>query len=450
MHFRKVGEEKPPVFQKADEGLFYKRQAEKWETLTLQLETITPVLGGGADAGQPDLLWPFRPRAIRNGIKHWWWLLYRHQYHDQKLPIFEDMAAIWGAASTHDQDSSAKARIRVSITDPGRVVPYDEDYRNYGRYMYALFGAKSANGSPPSKLVLPGAKFLVKVQISRQLKEQQREQVLKAIQWWLCFGGVGARTSRGLGKLKLINRNERNVSAVGRAITNDIPKGHDIQPFDGDGNTEEDKILDLLGKYKDFRQSREGHRGRGQSHWPKADIVRDRTGFNDKAVHTPRWLLAEIGDTRNRTPVEFRCILPEVLFGAPVEVGIGTGGTRQSAFLDFMTEERPLERFSSPLIFGFVPDPDGKLRPAALVLRIGTDFVKLKPAVRIRWKENGGDKTTCLPYGSWWPNWGGGEQYKEDAKALTAQIKPCAKYGGMTPLDAFRKFLEFMNKQKQK
>ena len=238
-----------------------------WHSVKLELQTITPVYGGGTTAGEPDMLLPFRPRAVKNSLRHWWWLLNRHkpEYKGKSDLLYQDMTAIWGGASDKDGESQrAKVRVRVEVNpiNEDKVMPYmpyrisrHKDTQQLrlqttieAHHFYALWmlkpketklpdlhaklqaikdspghacatsGKKFAEklakipglfvdeDMPVKSIVLPGIDWSLSMDMAQSLTLEQKIQVKDSLQAWLMLGGIGARTTRGLGRSILKKR----------------------------------------------------------------------------------------------------------------------------------------------------------------------------------------------------------------------------------------------------
>ena len=475
-------------------------------SITLHLTTITPVYGGGTQAGAVDLLVPFRPRAIKNGIRHWWWLLNRHDDNYLVTPsgdseadkakqaekskmLYEDMVAIWGGAAEESQGEPVgkTANVSVEVSKAGNVktAPFaaykiTEDKKTKSLALtdemivpwgYALFGARGARASvgtshstilrplktlidkdwedskanpiPPAAtfaqyfdkkwmkdlceqddlfkaerldgidvkkkphwLVLPGATVNLTLRW-HFLDDSQKVQVHLALAFWLVFGGVGARTARGLGKLQW----DKDKFNAWRLVKTEIDARGESRmrlvapPFGWKGNAEhaEKSLIWLVDQYKAFRQERND--GRKRSHWQKAEIIRRKTGM--------RWRI------HAAQPHHGTDLLPELLFGAPIIVHFkqpsreeSSAGASSEPFdteLTFTENDaaKPFNRYASPLHFGCVNTASGDANvwhPKVLYLDGSEDFAHRKLAVRIKRPGPDGVKVADISAGRWWPD----------------------------------------------
>lgn len=172
-------------------------KVETWQSYSCKL--VTPMYGGGVEAGEVDAEMPIRASEIRGQLRFWW----RIACCDASLSsqeMFKREVEIWGGiGSTGDkkevQAKASKVEVRVicpkvtarhfkpstSESDPG--------------IKYA-FGSAAINGV---------AEWLTDYEFTLQLRfpESVGDEVMAALRWWASFGGVGARTRRGFGAVNL-------------------------------------------------------------------------------------------------------------------------------------------------------------------------------------------------------------------------------------------------------
>jgi CRISPR-associated protein Cmr1 len=382
---------------------------QRWTTLfDLELETVTPVYGGGSHAGRPDLLVPFRPRAIKNAIRHWWWLLNRHrpEYLGQSgaKRLHEDLLAIWGGVDTAGLGKPARVRVSVELKDPDLVLRHCFTYLPYQErsgiarqkfddpWLYALFGAKgrlspdvrwdrlmaashplrqpnqtlrrlnegsqSVFSEPPADLLAPGLGFRLIVECDDSAAVQA---VRSSVRAWLAFGGVGARTSRGLGRLRIAG-----VQGEGGSKADMLASLPAIEEQLGIGNNTWRSTQPMtpmaswefaLENYRAFRQLRlptrlrpAGARSPGRSCWPKSDVVRsltrekhDERGVRHGIIHKA------VPSGEQRLDADVIWPVPEIYFGAPiiVQYAAGAGDPHNVQILPARSHGAPLERFAS-------------------------------------------------------------------------------------------------------
>ncbi len=374
---------------------------DTWHSLRLNLETVTPVYGGATTAGEPDLLLPFRPRAIKNGLRHWWWMLNRHkpEYKDDGVKLYQDMTAIWGGASDKNSDSQ-RAKVRVSIEaqplNLNNKIQSKECERTLGYVLWMSLQAELAESG--ATLVKPGYRFLIQIEIDKTL-DKDLPQLNSVINAWLHLGGIGARSSRGLGKVK-----------VGNIATAD---GIDVKKFFSPDDTwfadfkkcaliqhqtlarqKKDTALKALeisvDAFKTFRQARQHGRipsGKvvriNRSYWPKADVVRFLTNSYPD-YHAPH---PGIKPTMLPTP--------ELLFGAPIVYKFKDKRDPKPGMLSFAAQNQALDRFASPLLLTVVRISENEYWPSAFALRYWSDVADKQVCV---------EPNHYIEPGKWWPD----------------------------------------------
>lgn len=202
--------------------------------LSLPLETITPVIGGGVTPFEPDSVDGVRVPSIRGALREWWRLLFRRQ-HESAESLFQREAALWGgvgvdAASRGTGATKSRVQITVEVTSWGDVrragvhKPSDgtgrlkalPDWEIGPKLGYALFPLQrqqeerdhhAAGGDLATRSVRLGAAFQLTATLRGSLASpgelSQARQLLATLWMWVHFGGLGARTRRGFGAVDL-------------------------------------------------------------------------------------------------------------------------------------------------------------------------------------------------------------------------------------------------------
>ena len=201
--------------------------SETWRTFPCTL--MTPLYGGGVRAGEVDEAMPIRPSGIRGQLRFWWRVAcgpaptVAALTQRESAALFQREAAIWGGIADAGPTAS-KVAVRVDTVVNLRVAPafvYQENRNRPGELRtmptvadwadgYALFPAqgkltpdKRHQEIPPHRLALANLGFSLHLRLHPDLTEAERQEVETALRWWASFGGVGARTRRGLGAVKV-------------------------------------------------------------------------------------------------------------------------------------------------------------------------------------------------------------------------------------------------------
>ena len=318
------------------------RPAEDAESVvTASCKLITPMYGGGVKPGEVDRDMPIRASALRGQLRFWWRLL--HGADKDSTDLFIAESALWGGISSDRAQAS-----QVAVQVEGAQV---DDYQLIG---------KSEPGVPPYTLILkPGDNpTLMKQSYSFELalcfKEDvtpaQREGVIEALRWWANFGGVGARTRRGLGAVKVAGDN----MALKPVTAEEVKTRGGWMAVGGTAGSAMKAWKDAVGALQRFRQGPGEGRNSGQpnrpgrSRWPEADTIRRATNTH-ASMHKPEH------------PVDG--FYPRTAFGLPIVFHFKDKGDPKDQVLN----PGHRERMASPLILR--PYFDGQqYRSMALLL----------------------------------------------------------------------------------
>jgi len=335
-------------------------------TLNVRCKLVTPMYGGGVTAGEVDRDMPIRAGALRGQLRFWWRLL--NGAGREPAGLFAAEADLWGGISRNGPRAS-----RVALRVEGKPV------RN-GQLMaksaldipaYALIPER---GDDP-RLLKPGHEFGLALRFEQTVDEERQKQAVEALRWWASFGGVGARTRRGVGAVRVTGDDDpKPVSAA------EVEERGGKMVIGRPANSPARAWKDAIEALRLFRQGGDagrnpGRRGRpGRSRWPEADSIRRLFG-----THAPQH--------RPTHPVDG--FYPRAAFGLPLvfhfKDGGDPGGTGGDSLV-LVPGDR--ERMASPLILR--PWFDGRrYRPAALLLpgwekricvRVGFDSKETKAA----------------------------------------------------------------------
>jgi CRISPR-associated protein Cmr1 len=188
---RTIKENAPP----APQGLEKYRAEKKLCEKTFDIELITPLYGGGAEAGKNESTFPIRPSSVRGHLRFWWRATRGARFATAE-ELFEEEEKIWGSTA---KPSGTTLKVIAPKWEQSRdyIGPRDDNYgfHRYGPEGYVLFPA--AADTSRHNLVKEGLVFKVEISFA-----QQFEADIRCAVWaWVNFGGIGARTRRGCGAL---------------------------------------------------------------------------------------------------------------------------------------------------------------------------------------------------------------------------------------------------------
>ena len=238
----------------------------------------TPMYGGGVTPGKVDRELPIRPSALRGHLRSWWRLLYGRDR--PSTEVFQAESALWGGISSDGPRASrVTLQVRAEQVEP-KGLRNKDDIRDFPDYVLIL------NAGDKPKLLDAGYPFDLTLRFHPTTQPEQRAQVVEALRWWASFGGVGARTRRGLGAVHVTSGDTglqpvscREVEAQGGRMVLGRATSRAI-----DARRAVDVWTEAVDALKNFRQGpnlgrnpgSRPHRP-GRSRWPEPDTIRQRT-----------------------------------------------------------------------------------------------------------------------------------------------------------------------------
>jgi len=348
--------------------------------------------------------------------------------------MFTREREIWGGIGDKTPTAS-RVSLRVQHAGAVEIKPahrYPNDPKNPGRLKsfpeveawadgYALFSAQGKLTKDrcdfeeePKRLVQTGVTFDLVVGMASRLTDDQREEVERSLRWWASFGGIGARTRRGLGSVHVTRLGPVTAAEVEKRGGRLLPR-----PTVGDATAAWKASVGLL---KAFRQGLKVGRNSpsagsqspaGRSLWPEADSLRALSGTAEPR-HATRLVQADA--------------FPRAAFGLPIVFHFNTftdPGDPDDHILEpaDVSPNDKRDRMASPLILG--PYWNGmRWQPAALLLpgweSCISQSLKLKGKAYApqHWPQDGKDRAT-----------------------LAKQVPPLRNRGD-DPLTAFLRFFE--------
>ena len=300
---------------------------------------ITPLFGGGVEPGEADPISVVRASEVRGQLRFWWRATRGGQFGVDLNALRDAEEQIWGGPARMHKGNpvggQSPVQVAVSLQNPG--TPIRQFQRNGQSLPIAHPSSLISYGTFPLRSVAGALRIGVRFTLMITFPQAADLEVESTLWAWENFGGLGARTRRGFGAIKLIERlrngqpapitgQPADANAIAQWFTQHItkycsgqqwhehvphlsssaascktrylPKGFLVrnnQPF-GDWI---ERVLQYNGltsgqaqahvaalvawyypihKLQQFRQTRHGPFGR--SYWPEPDAIRARTtGF---------------------------------------------------------------------------------------------------------------------------------------------------------------------------
>ena len=282
---------------------------------------VTPLYGGGVRAGEVDEAMPVRAAGLRGQLRFWWRLSCGPLA--SSAAMFQRESAIWGGIGSSGPTAS-KVSVRVDQIRGlriGAAFTYHENPNKPGELRtmpeaadwvepYAVFPArgelskdKRSIDKAPHRLAQAGLSFRVQIGLHPDLGDEQRAEVQTALRWWASFGGVGARSRRGLGAVQVKGLDPVSADEV-------AAKGGRLSLRAAETNAER-AWASSVRRLSAFRQNegvgrnprKSGSNTPGRSRWPEPDMIRRQT-----RRHAP--------EHRPEHPVQD--VYPRAAFGLPI------------------------------------------------------------------------------------------------------------------------------------
>ncbi|MCA0352078.1 MAG: type III-B CRISPR module RAMP protein Cmr1 [Chloroflexi bacterium] len=201
-------------------------------TETRSYKLITPLFGGGIEAGVNDPITPIRASGIRGQLRFWWRAI-RGGGYSSIDDLRAKEAEIWGSANTNSDSKKNRQLFRsvqINVTEvihtqnekkKYEITPY-EVIKKDGKYSVTI----TRNNPIPRYAVFPLQPTTEEAQEIKDNKQDKRikklthnihfdleityhesfELEIQSALWaWETFGGVGGRTRRGFGSIKRLD-----------------------------------------------------------------------------------------------------------------------------------------------------------------------------------------------------------------------------------------------------
>src|SRR6266487_4103817 len=167
------------------------KRREEIITQVREYQLITPLYGGGVTPAEADPITVVRATEIRGHLRFWWRACRGGQYGGNPAAIKQAEDALWGATGTKQGGGPSQVQIEVtgySVANPNApsIAP-----------AYVVFPLRQT----PNKPLYVDVSFTLAISFPSAFQKE----VEATLRMWEIFGGIGARTRRGFGALRLIS-----------------------------------------------------------------------------------------------------------------------------------------------------------------------------------------------------------------------------------------------------
>lgn len=376
------------------------RSGRESTEIALEIEVVTPILGGSCRPRALDEIDVIRAASVRGHLRFWWRALRGSECADSR-DLYAKESELWGRSADDDGGRSAVA-LRIEVLNRGQE---DASDPNGPTGAYALWPARAETRTkrPAAPRRLQGTRFVLTL-LAPQGMEAELRATLKA---WLVFGGYGGRTRRGLGSLSVSKGRAdwlpsaasrealgvlfgSDLFASGMLSASDLPVLAGAGLLVGNPMKAELAWTTALNWLRDFRQGSDGgagHRARelgsngrpGRSNWPEADKVRLLStptrglawAHKPRHNHEPTWPRAGFGlPIGGRFQNRSRDQRPGGKRGDTLKWDeLSPPRTEPGDFqIRWSNDKGMQDRLASPVILKALPLADGLFAPCALWL----------------------------------------------------------------------------------
>lgn len=372
----------------------------------LQCELVTPLYGGGVQVGVIDEKLPIRASSIRGQLRFWWRLLAKHKadwgFNGNLAEIRKAESRLWGGAGEevnaslvflkvtdiNGLDAKPWAKYEPHPKGGYKTLPRPESWVNVPYILFPAQGKKpgSADSKEPSTLIKASLTWNLQIAFAMNTSKAQTAQVWETLRWWANFGGLGARTRRGLGAIRVMNQ---KITPITADEAQNIGCQLVLKP---QSNSVYTAWTEAVNKLQSFRQGVNFGRNAGQqpnrpgrSRWSEPDAIRRTLSTDNNQV----WLKS---DLKTHAPVhKAGNVFPRTAFGLPIivkfkeysardEIGRIYSQEPDSTTLQpiLIGENKPRERMASPLILRPYFNGHGWQAAALLLPHKHVDALQLK------------------------------------------------------------------------
>ncbi|MDD3622509.1 MAG: type III-B CRISPR module RAMP protein Cmr1 [Methanofollis sp.] len=350
-------------------------------TKTCTIEVITPLFGGGYEAGKVDPEMPIRASSIRGHLRFWWRATRGARYDVKELRQRE--GEIWGST-----ENPSPVIVEIKNVSPGKTYPcaYYPEGKNFPKFEddhppYALFPFQEnkRDGIPIAECI-SDISFTLGISYPKQFSDD-----IGAALWaWVNFGGIGARTRRGCGALYCEDFSPSESENIGKWYDQCLekykielsalssPKDWPTLPETflikhGNGTDALQCWYGVIQVLQAFRQGKDVGRNHGdrrnrpgRSRWPEPETIREVT-HKRFSKHTR---ISTIPDDA----------FPRAEFGLPIIFHFKDGADPESPELYPVVKGKEKTRMASPLILRPLQCVNGKI--LQMILQLNTPRVQ--------------------------------------------------------------------------
>ncbi len=342
------------------------------EVKSYEIQVITPIFGGGCEAGANDPITFIRSSSIRGHLR-FWWRTTRGANCTTVAELRQREGEIWGTT-----DNPSQVIVGASIKSQGTTYPcaFISEGKSYARFKeshpgYALFPFQ---GNKKEKIPIANCTSKVSFDLKLIYPQSLSDDLEAAVWAWVNFGGAGARTRRGCGALYcqelappdasgIASWYKEHLESLGIILSH--PKQWPILPDSLLVKSSRNAMQawnDVVSLMQTFRQGQNIGRNTGKSpnrpgrsRWPEPETIRSATSRRDPK-HSR---MSEI-------PYD---AFPRAEFGLPIVFHFKDYNDPEDTELYPIADGKEKTRMASPLILRPMVCQNGEVQQLILCLK---------------------------------------------------------------------------------
>lgn len=370
-------------------------------TQTRKYKLITPLFGGGVSPRENDASKLIRETSIRGQLRFWWRAM-RGSGSLEKMKKRED--AIFGSAN--QEVGQSKVLIAVKHIQKGKEEfifnsnDKNKPFKDWEKVAYAAFALQPTREEPKQKSIRVGVEF--EIEISFPSKKDEKNNLdfsieIETAMWaWETFGGIGGRTRRGFGAIRLTHIDGKpkdlpDISAISKIINDklnepsfnvdvkanpDFPVLSNSSAFKLKKFSNSDtawkygierllsfrqyRLIDIKDRYGNVINQEEDKHGKSQ--WSEAALLRNLV-LDDPSKY-PKPEVEKFPRSEFGLPINFYFETPR-----KVKDALSRKTKNGKPEIKLTAKDKDIDRLASPLILRPIECADGKAVIIALVLK---------------------------------------------------------------------------------
>lgn len=163
------------------------------EEITATFRVVTPMFVSGADQSKAELRLP----SIKGALRFWWRALAWGRHNGDLSAIREEEANLFGSTD------KGQSTMLMKVLDQELSTGNQKKWSPNRWESYVGYGLIETNGGNQREYIEPGSTFALSLKSKGRLDDDDRTNLRKALLAFGLLGGLGGRSRKGWGSVKL-------------------------------------------------------------------------------------------------------------------------------------------------------------------------------------------------------------------------------------------------------